>query len=95
MELNGNNRTNIPDIRADEECTEKPYITSYTIPLVSSLYPENWTSQIIEGVAPHPIDIANGEADSPLWVDAWLELEQVPAPTLSLAQIRSSLGYRQ
>ena len=57
-------------------------------------YPENWTSKIIEGVAPHPIDIANGEADSPLWVDAWLE--QIPAPTPpSLSEIRSALGYRQ
>ena len=57
-------------------------------------YPENWTSKIIEGVAPHPIDIANGEADSPLWVDAWLE--QIPAPTPpSLSEIRSALGYRR
>jgi len=56
-------------------------------------YPENWTSKIAEGVAPHPDDIANGEADSPLWVDAWLE--QIPAPTPSLSEIRSALGYRQ
>ena len=56
-------------------------------------YPENWTSKIAEGVAPHPDDIANGEADSPPWVDAWLE--QIPAPTPSLSEIRSALGYRQ
>jgi hypothetical protein len=32
------------------------------------------------------------EADSPAWVDAWLEQAM---PTLSLAEIRQSMGYRQ
>jgi hypothetical protein len=76
-------------------CPDSSDITTIPLPSESSWYPENWTSKIIPGVAPHPIDIANGEADSPLWVDGWLELEQIPAPTLSLAEIRNSLGYRQ
>jgi hypothetical protein len=41
------------------------------------------------------------EADSPAWVDAWLEqalaepTASLPVPTLSLAEIRQTLGYRQ
>jgi hypothetical protein len=91
----GNKRTPDTYIRAFEECTQGTDITSYTTPLPDSWYPENWTSQIIPGVAPHPIDIENGEADSPLWIDAWLEQVIVPVPTLSLSEIRASMGYRQ
>jgi hypothetical protein len=97
MSLNGNKCPTDPVIRAEEECPKNPVVTSFTISLESVAdspwYPENWTSQIIEGVAPHPIDIENGEADSPLWVDAWLA--QIPVPTLSLSEIRASMGYRQ
>jgi hypothetical protein len=91
--LNGNKRPTEPSIRNEEEWPKNPAITSFTSSFESSWYPENWTSKIAEGVAPHPDDIANGEADSRLWVDAWLE--QIPAPTPSLSEIRSALGYRR
>ena len=92
----GNNRNTAGNVSEELMCITADNVSRITTRSESSKpwYPENWTSKIIEGVAPHPDDIANGEADSPLWVDAWLE-QLPPAPTLSLAEIRSSLGYRQ
>lgn len=95
MDLNGNKCPDFSDIRTEIECPNSSDITTIPLPIRSPWYPGWWTSKIISGVAPHPDDIANGEADSPLWVDAWLELEQLAAPTLSLAEIRAFMGYRQ
>ena len=38
--------------------------------------------------SPHPDDIASGEADSPLWAEAWLA-------TATLANLRQAMGYRR
>jgi hypothetical protein len=80
------------DIGNAKDCPGFSDISSIPLPNLSTWYPEWWTSEIIPGVAPHPIDIANGEADSPEWLAA---SEELPAPTMSLAEIRASLGYRQ
>jgi hypothetical protein len=93
MSQKRNKRPNPSDIRAHIGCPTSSDISRYTTPFAASWYSENWTSKVIEGEAPHPDDIANGEADSPLWVDAWLE--QIPVPTLSLSEIREAMGYRQ
>ena len=50
-------------------------------------------STLLEWCLPIPNINPSDEADAAAWIDAWLG--QVPAPTLSLAEIRSSLGYRQ
>ena len=67
-----------PDIRNAAECPNRRDIYSFT----SSL----------EFIAATALDYE--EADSPFWVDAWLE-QGVPQPTLSMAEIRQAMGYRQ
>jgi hypothetical protein len=94
MTESGNKWPRETAIRNGEGWPTEAAITSFTSSLECSwtTEPPWWISQIIEGVAPHADGIANGEADSPLWVAAWLE--QVPTPTLSLAEIREAMGYR-
>jgi hypothetical protein len=93
---NGNNCNTVDNVSEAPNCNTVDCISNITTGPESSwtTEPPWWTSEIIPGVAPHPIDIENREADSPLWVDAWLEQIQSPA-LLTLAEIRSAMGYRQ
>ena len=78
----GNKWPTEPSIRKDDGWPKKPAITSLTSSLESCL----------GSSSPNPIDIENGEADDPAWLDAWLP--SLPTPPKSLAEIRERMGYR-
>jgi hypothetical protein len=86
MATNGNNRPNGQDIKNDTDCPNGKDISSFT----SS--PESLAdSLVVAWCVPIPnINPNVDEADSRAWVAAWLE--QIPAPTLSLAEIRQFMG---
>jgi hypothetical protein len=86
---NGNKCPSCGDISLGPSCPACEDISRFTTRTESSGAPYWWRGQ----GQPHPDDTTNGEADSPLWVEAWSE--QVPAPALSLAEIREAMGYRQ
>jgi hypothetical protein len=82
--LNGQKCPVVSDISEAGDCPLEPDVTSFTRSLESSN--AKWCVPIPNI---NPCD----EADNPAWVAAWLE--QIPAPTVSLAEIREALGYRQ
>ena len=89
MATNGNKRPNGQDIRNEHDCPNGKDISSFTSSIESLA-----DSLVVAWCVPIPnINPNVDEADSRAWVTAWLE--QIPAPTLSLAEMRSAMGYRQ